>query len=296
LGRAKGEEGGALPLPLGVAVDSAPAFEPAGLRKEPHFRAAVRLLRIGLGSEAAEELREIDLAPYRSSPEGAEPIFLVAALLDLSGDHRSAHAILKADGRSVLRSSPTGDRLRLWRIAYPEAFRGDVLRYSKPAGVPPDLLQALMREESALDPAVISPAGAIGLTQLMPSTAAAMARRLGIGAISATSLMDPVVNIRIGAAYLGELLTRYGGQPALALAAYNAGSGAVGRWLEARGSLELDEFVEEIPIDETRGYVKRVLRTFAAYRLLSVQKEAAPLDLLPRALRRAAHSEAISPP
>ena len=102
--------------------------------------------------------------------------------------------------------------------------------------------------------------------------------------------------IRIGAAYLGELLGRYGRQPALALAAYNAGAGAVGRWLHARGTLELDEFVEEIPIDETRGYVKRVLRTFAAYRLLSAEARSEPLDLLPRTLRERAHSEAISPP
>ena len=152
-----------------------------------------------------------------------------------------------------------------------------------------------MREESALDPAVVSPAGAIGLTQLMPSTAAAVARRLGMGPILPGSLTNPVTNIRIGAAYLGELLARYGRQPALALAAYNAGGGAVGRWLDARGALELDEFVEEIPIDETRGYVKRVLRTFAAYRLLSGEAHPEPLDLLPRTLRRDAHSEAISP-
>jgi soluble lytic murein transglycosylase len=109
-------------------------------------------------------------------------------------------------------------------------------------------------------------------------------------------LTDPATNIRIGAAYLGELLSRHGRQPALALAAYNAGAGAVRRWLSARGNLELDEFVEEIPIDETRGYVKRVLRTFAAYRLLSSGPDREPLDLLPRTLRGGAHSEAISPP
>jgi soluble lytic murein transglycosylase len=142
-----------------------------------------------------------------------------------------------------------------------------------------------MREESALDPAVVSQAGAVGLTQLMPATAAEVAKRLRIGPITPTTLVDPAINIRIGAAYLGELLARYGRQPALALAAYNAGGGAVGRWLEARGGLELDEFVEEIPIDETRGYVKRVLRSFAAYRLLSADLDREPLDLLPSATR-----------
>jgi soluble lytic murein transglycosylase len=294
LAQARGAGTDALPTPLGVPSDGERAFEPGPLREQPHFAAAVRLLRIGLGEEAAEELRAIDLPALRAAA-GPAPVFLVAALLDRAGDHRSAHWILKSEGRALLRSPPEGEVVDLWRIAYPAAFREEVVRWSTTARVPPDLLQALMREESALDPDVVSPAGAVGLTQLMPATASSVAKRLGLGPISASSLTDPGVNIRIGAAYLGELLTRYGRQPALALAAYNAGSGAVGRWLEARGTLELDEFVEEIPIDETRGYVKRVLRTFAAYRLLSSGPASEPLDLLPRTLRARAHSEAISP-
>ena len=295
LAEARGEGIDALPAPLPAQADAAPALEPGPLATSPRFAAAVSLLRIGLSDEAAEELRSIDLAPLRAAPGGAEAIFVVAALLDRAGDHRSAHSLLKSEGRGVLRAAPVGDKVRLWRIAYPPAFRPEVARWAGAARVPADLLQALMREESALDPAIVSPAGAIGLTQLMPTTAAAVARRLGLGAISAGSLTDPALNIRIGAAYLGELLSRYGRQPALALAAYNAGAGAVGRWLDARGTLQLDEFVEEIPIDETRGYVKRVLRTFAAYRLLSSERRVEPLDLLPRALRPGAHSEAISP-
>jgi soluble lytic murein transglycosylase len=296
LAQAGGSPGDALPAPLGGPVDAGFSFDPGPLRSEPRLAAALRLLRIGLGEEAAEELRAIDLTALRAASAGSEPVFGVAALLDLAGDHRSAHAILKTEGRAVLRAPPAGDTVRLWRIAYPPAFREEVVRFATASSVPPDLLQALMREESALDPSVISQAGAIGLTQLMPSTAAAVAKRLGIGSISASSLTDPATNIRIGAAYLGELLARYGRQPALALAAYNAGAGAVRRWLDARGALELDEFVEEIPIDETRGYVKRVLRTFAAYRLLSTGAAREPLDLLPRTLRGGAHSEAISPP
>jgi soluble lytic murein transglycosylase len=299
----------ALPAPLGNGARGAPVLDPGPLRDHPRLRAALRLLRMGLGDEAAEELRALDLgepggvaaavAGTVTAPgpgaSGAGPAFAVAALLDLAGDHRSAHGILKAQGRAVLRSPPEGEAVGLWRIAYPPAFRDEVERWSAPVQVPPDLLQALMREESALDPAVISQAGAIGLTQLMPSTAQSVAKRLGIGPISSSSLTDPATNIRIGAAYLGELLGRYGRQPALALAAYNAGSGAVRRWLEARGSLELDEFVEEIPIEETRGYVKRVLRTFAAYRLLSGSPHPEPLDLLPRTLRGGARSEARWP-
>jgi soluble lytic murein transglycosylase len=124
-----------------------------------------------------------------------------------------------------------------------------------------------MREESALDPRALSPTGALGLTQLMPATARGVARKLKIHGYQTARLLDPDTNIRIGGAYLGELYARFQ-HPALALASYNAGPGAVSGWLRARGSLPLDAFVEEIPLDETRGYVKRCLRSFAAYQFL----------------------------
>ena len=132
-----------------------------------------------------------------------------------------------------------------------------------------------MREESALDPAAVSPAGAVGLTQLMLPTARRVARRLALPAPDRAGLMEPATSIHIGAAYLGELLGRFHGSAPLALAAYNAGENAVERWRAAAPGLPLDEFVEEIPYDETRGYVKRVLRSYASYRLLSGGAQAA---------------------
>jgi soluble lytic murein transglycosylase len=95
--------------------------------------------------------------------------------------------------------------------------------------------------------------------------------------------MNASLNVRLGARYLGELVRRFDGSVALALAAYNAGPTAVSRWMGARGGLDLDEFVEEIPVEETRGYVKRVLRSYAAYRLLyATPREAAGPGLLHR--------------
>jgi soluble lytic murein transglycosylase len=281
--RLAGEDGDALPSPvLAATEETEPVRWDAGaVRADPHFAAGVLLLRLGLARDAAEELGAIDPGRLReagqASPDG---VLLVAHLLDRAGDHRAAHHLLRTRAREALRRAPEGENLRAWRIAYPPAFRADVRRWAPPAGVPIDLLQALMREESALDPRALSPAGAVGLTQLMPTTAQEVARRAGMGRIRRESLSDASTNIRLGSRYLGELLRRFDGQVALALAAYNAGPGAVSRWLDQRRGLELDEFVEEIPVEETRGYVKRVLRSYAAYRLLyGSDAEAAALGL-----------------
>jgi len=153
-------------------------------------------------------------------------------------------------------------------VAYPNAFRDLIERHCKTERLDPDLLQALMREESALDPKALSWAGALGLTQLMPGTARAVARQLGLKRVTERQILQPDLNIRMGAALLGRLVRKYGGSRAPALASYNAGSTSVDRWLAAGAGRALDEWVEEIPIAETRGYVKRVLRSYNTYQLL----------------------------
>ncbi|MBI5071218.1 MAG: lytic transglycosylase domain-containing protein [Deltaproteobacteria bacterium] len=245
-------------------------FQAGELRADPHFRAGLWLLRVGQVRAASEELRAVDRALILpGSAHFPDPLLLTAELLHRTGDHRAAHNLVRTAGRQVLRQRPEGAILRLWRIAYPPAWRDEVTRWAPPAGVPTDLLQAIMREESALDPAAVSGAGAVGLTQLMVPTAQQAARKLRLGrSIGVADLMDGPLNIRLGAVHLGDVLRRLGGSAPLAIAAYNAGEGQVRAWLRDRGTLPLDEFVEEIPIQETRGYVKRVLRSYAAYRLL----------------------------
>ncbi|HTP51107.1 MAG TPA: transglycosylase SLT domain-containing protein [Anaeromyxobacteraceae bacterium] len=244
-------------------------YRPGPLAADPHFRAALALFRLGLLRDAADELNAVDRKAITTvGPEGPEPLLLLAELLDRAGDPKAAHGLLRSQGRQVLRQPPAGMGLRVWQVAYPPAFRDEVLRWARPARVPPDLLQAIMREESALDPVVVSPAGAVGLTQLMVPTAREAARRLGLRAPGEADLMEASLNIRLGAVHLGDLLRRFGGSAPLAVAAYNAGETPVRTWWKAEAGKPLDEFVEEIPIQETRGYVKRVLRSYAAYRML----------------------------
>jgi soluble lytic murein transglycosylase len=238
------------------------------LLSDQNFRAGVELVRLGFASAAMQELEAVDRKLLTGPTGSEEPLLLLALCLDGAGDHQIAHAIAKSSLRVPEGSTPSPDEQLLWRVAYPLAFRPEIEHWAQVVRVPADLMQALMREESALDPNVISGAGAIGLTQLMPSTATRVAHKIGLGRPSVAALGEPSLNIRIGTAYVAELLKRFGGNPALALAAYNAGEGAVDRWLGERGKESLDSFVEQIPIAETRGYVKRVLGTYATYRYL----------------------------
>jgi soluble lytic murein transglycosylase len=287
LSRARLNGGGdSLPSPALAASEEAlpAAWEAGALPEDAHFRAGVLLLRLGRPDDAAQELAAVEPRRLREAPPDA--VLLVAHLLDRAGDHRSAHNLLRTRARAALRRPPSGENLRAWRIAYPPAFREEVRRWAPPSRVPVELVQALMREESALDPRAVSPAGAVGLTQLMVPTAQEVARQLRLGRVSRSDLTGASLNIRLGARYLGELIRRFDGSVALALAAYNAGGGAVTRWLDQRRGLEIDEFVEEIPVEETRGYVKRVLRSYAAYRLLYGRPdEAASMGLLGLARR-----------
>jgi len=148
-----------------------------------------------------------------------------------------------------------------WR--FPEAYRDDFLHWGGVTGVDPYLLMGIARRESAYNPVALSPAGARGLMQLMPATAAQLGKRLGIGDPGPYGVLDPKVNIRLGSTYLGKLIDRYSGNRLAAAAAYNAGPGRVDRWLhDAPDAFDL--FVESIPFRETRHYVQAVL----AYRVI----------------------------
>jgi soluble lytic murein transglycosylase len=136
----------------------------------------------------------------------------------------------------------------------------------------PALLHALVRQESAFDPAARSRAGARGLMQLMPATAKKVARDLEIKGHSTSRLTeDPFHNLTLGSAYLDARLAQYEGSMVMALAAYNAGPHRVDRWLvengDPRGSLdEAIDWIESIPFSETRNYVQRILETLPIYR------------------------------
>ena len=181
------------------------------------------------------------------------------------GDDIARADVVAADAATTITNNKNA---QLWRLAWPLAFADEVEAATAAVGIPRALLYALMREESHYRPRVVSVVGARGLAQIMPETG----RVLAAGDASAApfdpeELFDPARNLALAARYLAQLLARFDGRVAPAVAAYNAGPEAVQRWLTRAPPAE-DAWVEAIPYAQTRGYVKRVLRSAQAYRLL----------------------------
>lgn len=137
--------------------------------------------------------------------------------------------------------------------------------------VPTELAMAIARQESEMNPAAASEAGARGLMQLMPATASDVARARGIAHDPARLTRDPMYNARLGTAYLSEMLEYYHGSYVLAAAAYNAGPGRVDQWVKAfgdpRAGADPVVWIESIPYSETRNYVMRILEGMQVYRV-----------------------------
>lgn len=147
---------------------------------------------------------------------------------------------------------------------YPLAYQDKTKLGYKTSSLPFGAIEGIMREESLFQRSARSYVGARGLMQLMPATAAMVRRQMPEVEI-ANDITDPQSNILLGSSYLRDMKDYFNDQMPLAIMAYNAGPGNVNKWLKRFGNLELDEFIENIPLSETRGYVKRVMRSMQVY-------------------------------
>jgi soluble lytic murein transglycosylase len=154
----------------------------------------------------------------------------------------------------------------LWRLAYPAPYADLVRDVSDEMDVPDVLLLAVVRQESFFDPLAGSPAGALGLTQVIPATGEEIAQDLDV-AFDVEELYRPSVSLRFGAHYLAKQLHVLDGELYQALAAYNGGPGSAIRWRESAGG-DVDRYLEEIDFSQTRAYLQLVLENLARYRQL----------------------------
>lgn len=151
---------------------------------------------------------------------------------------------------------------------YPIKYSEYVYRYSREYGVDPILVFAIIKAESNFDPDVVSSSKAIGLMQLMDTTAEEISRNVQINFQKDITLYNPELNIKLGTKYFSNLMKVYNNNYLLALTAYNAGIGNVNKWIEQGVIKEDGSDIENIPFKETNNYVRKILRDYRIYQNL----------------------------
>ena len=245
-------------IPATVTLPADPSEALAG---DPGFMRVELLRRLGLIEAALEELDDVVERAI------GDPVRLYGLSNAYARDERY-HLALRIHRRHLANLAASGDPTlprAFWETVYPFAWRSDVTAAAQRAGIEPYLVAAVVREESSYYPRAVSRAGARGLMQLMPATARPMAEHRGLAFAGGELLDDPRANLEMGTAFLGGLMREFS-DPRLALAAYNAGPARVRGWWQARRTSDVEAWVEQIPYDETRQYVKRVMLSWEEYR------------------------------
>ena len=246
----------------------------------PRFSTAAELARLGLYEEALDEVRsKLDVHP---EPEGGTQ--LRAALHLLVDEPHWAHWIMKS---VIEEDGPTHSSLRDWGLAFPLNYFELSHKYGEEFGVSPHLVHAIMRQESGFRPEVSSPAGAMGLMQLMPGTARYTERTFfDEQNLTRNQILDEETNVRLGTMYIRIHEAHAADHIPLALAGYNAGPGALQSWFERYSDRDVDAFVESITYAETRGYVRKVMTSYITYQGLYGEDGLPEIELqLPDELR-----------
>ncbi|HEY3848517.1 MAG TPA: transglycosylase SLT domain-containing protein [Acetobacteraceae bacterium] len=275
----------------------------AGKDPKPDYRKAAawpttfygELAALALGEDAAVLARRIGAVRDPSWTRDAVLAFTghevvrAAAWLVAWGDpHRARAFLLRMDELAPDRADRALTAALALRVGLPDTAvfiarrmgrdglmlpdEGWPMPFDPPVGeLDPAVALGIMRQESSFDVGAVSPSGARGLMQLMPPTADAVAQQLGISTSLVALTGDPEHNMRLGTAYLRQMLDQFRGSLPLAVAAYNAGPHRVEQWLAQNGDprvgpVDMIDWIEQIPIGETRNYVQRVLENVTIYR------------------------------
>jgi soluble lytic murein transglycosylase len=237
-----------------------PLLTRADIEQHTAYRRAIELKTLGLDADAAHEVAVLT-DRYSRDPD---VLIALSTMLNEVGAYHQALRLVRARFRDQLERTGGAFAPSLWNVAYPTGLL-PTIKLQAAKGVDPYLIAAIIREESQYDVKAVSRVGAIGLMQVMPATANNVAHRVGLPAVGREDLFDQETNIRIGVRYVEQLLEQFSGNLVYTVASYNAGPLAVGNWIAQYRGHNQDEFVELIPYQETRQYVKRVLRSYREY-------------------------------
>jgi soluble lytic murein transglycosylase len=253
------------PVDFLAQIPPAPAMrpfdEPVAANVLDHWNRAQALRTIAFDASAELELR----AAYAVT---ASPRFLVEAAQAAfdqghfaTGMNYGRMAVPSFDSRKFSEVPPN-----VWKVLFPLPYENVLRREADRNGFDPMFAAGLIRQESTFQADAVSHANAIGLMQILPKEGKRLAKERKVR-YTRSSLFDPNINIELGMLYISDL-ERSTGAPEYAAAAYNAGEDRLAQWRSERTYEEIPEFVESIPITETREYVQIVLRNAAMYRLL----------------------------
>jgi len=229
---------------------------------EPRLDSVRELAWLGLYREATREMKSV-AAAY---PANLGMQFMLANLYVQGGEPFSANNVLQRKFRQFVRHGGTGVPHRFWEILFPLNYWETIKTEAEQRQIDPYLIASIIRQESGFEPSTVSNADAVGIMQIMPAEAASIATRAGLPPPTREQLFEPKLNIAVGVAEYAQKLATERGNTTLAIAAYNAGEDAVGKWIAQQPVDDEDLFVESIPYAETRLYVKTVSRNRFEYR------------------------------
>ena len=253
----------ALNHPRARVISDSPIWKDIGSKKTPRVE---KLMRLKIFEDALTELK--GTVKHDRSNLRDDYYNLVVCYQKLKKFQQACQYADRLSQIQSLRDENQAIPVKLYQLLYPVYFTDLVGKHSKKYEIDPLFVASMIREESRYNAEIISSAGAVGLMQIMPATGRDLARRLKIRRFHRGMLFNPDINIRMGTWYMKDLMNRFENNHALVAGAYNGGPGRMQRWLDAKKISDLDEFIEDIGLTQTRRHIKKVLDSYAIYQEL----------------------------
>ncbi len=226
-----------------------------------HYKKGRELFILGFYDDAINELTIVEKEEYNNKILMLE----ISNLFFKTGNYHGTIKIAVNYLNELLSDEPKGEVKSIWKTFYPRGYHDTVEKWANIENVNPFLIYSVIREESHFNPFALSVSDARGLMQIIPPTGKWIAEKTNPRNFDVGKMWDEETNIRMGSWYLRFLLDYFDGVEMLATAGYNAGQGAVGKWANKYDEKEADFFIENIPYEQTREYVKKVLRDYVIY-------------------------------
>ncbi len=224
-----------------------------------------QLMRLALHKQAMDELQSI----RSRTPNGPRVNLRIAQVFRAQNENAAAINALRRAYPDYGQALPEEMTCEVWEVFYPLNWWPTIQQEARRHNIDPYLVAGLIRQETIFNPQARSRANALGLMQILPSTGRMVGRKysLGGGRITSDDLFNPILSIQLGTAYLSDMIRSFG-RFEYAAAAYNGGPTRVARWLNELPTAEIEEWVDSIPLSETRGYVQGVYRNARQYQRL----------------------------